>query len=197
MCYEDKKIIEVKADSIDLIMIEEPENHLSATSLRKLLCDISGDGASINRQLILTTHSSKVCSRLDLRNIIAIGDDAATSSLKQLDESTADFFIKCPTDSLLELVLADRVMLVEGTAEYILMDEMFRIVGGKPLNDTGASVISVGGLSFKRYIEIAQHLNKRCVVITDNDGNYAEKVDVKYAIYGNDSNVKICADKKR
>lgn len=44
MCYEDKKIIEVKADSIDLIMIEEPENHLSVTSLRKLLRDISGDG---------------------------------------------------------------------------------------------------------------------------------------------------------
>lgn len=36
---------------------------------------------------------------------------------------------------------------------------------------TGIDVMTVGGVTFKRYLEIAQILQKETAVVTDNDGN--------------------------
>lgn len=42
--------------------------------------------------------------------------------------------------------------------------------GRLPIQD-GIDVMTVGGVTFKRYLEIAQTLNKETAVVTDNDGN--------------------------
>ena len=41
--------------------------------------------------------------------------------------------------------------------------------GRLPIQD-GIDVMTVGGVTFKRYLEIAQTLNKETAVVTDNDG---------------------------
>lgn len=49
------------------------------------------------------------------------------------------------------------------------------------------ALISVGGLSFKRYLNVAKRLNKKVAVITDNDGNYTKNIKDGYADYINDN----------
>ena len=57
------------------------------------------------------------------------------------------------------------------------------------------SIISVDGLSFKRYLEIAETFeNKKVGVITDNDGNYQKNIVEKYQDYRTLSKIKISSD---
>jgi putative ATP-dependent endonuclease of OLD family len=55
-------------------------------------------------------------------------------------------------------------------------------------------VISVSGLAFKRFLEIAKALSLTTAVVTDNDGNYEKRVTDKYADYSESGAILICAD---
>lgn len=63
-----------------------------------------------------------------------------------------------------------------------------------PIHD-GIDVITVRGLSFKRFLEIARITNSDVIVITDNDGDYEKNIKQKYVDYLNVPNIKICYDK--
>jgi putative ATP-dependent endonuclease of OLD family len=54
-------------------------------------------------------------------------------------------------------------------------------------------IISVG-TSFLRFLEIAEKIKKPVVVVTDNDGDFENKVTAKYEPYENCPTIKICAD---
>ena len=67
--------------------------------------------------------------------------------------------------------------------------------GRLPIED-GVDVISVNGLAFLRYLEIAEKLNIITAVVSDNDGNI-EAVRKKYQNYIEDNkkdNIQICID---
>lgn len=155
---------------LHLLMLEEPENHLSHSSLAGLVSSLQAES---NRQMIIATHNSLVASRLDLRNIIMLSTTSAEpASLTNLGETTARFFIKAPDHNLLELVLSKKVILVEGDAEYMLVDKMYGDLYSRSTKDDGIHIISVDGTSFKRYMEVAKLLKTKVAVITDNDRSY-------------------------
>ena len=67
--------------------------------------------------------------------------------------------------------------------------------GRLPIED-GVDVISVNGLAFLRYLEIAEKLNIITAVVSDNDGNI-DAVRKKYQNYIEDNkkdNIQICID---
>ena len=165
---------------IDLLLLEEPENHLSHVNMRKLIQQIA---SSKNKQLFVSTHSNMVCSRLDLRKAIFLNsNNGPPSPLSALSDATANFFMKAPDNNVLELVLSKKVLLVEGDAEFVLMELFYKTVTGTELSASDVHVISVGGTSFKRYLELAEILNIRTAVITDNDGDVAS-CKARYADY--------------
>lgn len=106
--------------------------------------------------------------------------------------------MKAPDNNMLQFVMSPKTILVEGDAEFILMDAMFQKVLGKSLDDAGVDVISVDGKCFKRYVEIAALLNLRVAVITDNDGNNQKNILDNYSGYDNTTfpNVLIKADEE-
>ena len=59
--------------------------------------------------------------------------------------------------------------------------------------ENGRDVITVRGLSFKRFLEIAKILKKETYVITDNDGD-VEQLQKKYEDYKEDDFIHICYD---
>jgi putative ATP-dependent endonuclease of OLD family len=155
---------------IDVLMLEEPENHFSHTNMRALVDEIIGAG---DKQVFVATHSSLIASRLDLRKAILL-DQAGKSParLSGLEPSTADFFCKAPDHHLLEFAMSDRVILVEGDAEFILMDALYRSCSDSTLERDKVHVIAVGGTSFKRYLQLARVLGVRTAVVRDNDGDF-------------------------
>jgi putative ATP-dependent endonuclease of the OLD family len=168
-------------DPIELILIEEPENHLSHVKMKKLLSSLEETSTT---QVVVATHSNSICSRLDLHNASILSPDSTKPiSLKALPQETANFFVKAPDNKVLELVLSKRVVLVEGDAEYILIEAMYENLFGKKLEDSEIYVISVGGTSFKRYMDLAKLLGIKTAVIRDNDGDYKRKCIENYEDY--------------
>ena len=165
--------------ALDVLLLEEPENHLSHTSMSKLINQVEN---AHNNQIIIATHSSLICSRLDLRKSILLNSSAnEPASLSDLTDGTAKFFIKAPNHNILEHVLSEKVILVEGDAEYILMECLYRLTMGHSPAEDGVHIISVGGTSFKRYLEVSKILNIKTAVIRDNDKNYQKHCIENYA----------------
>ncbi|WP_329736853.1 ATP-dependent nuclease [Clostridium phoceensis] len=177
-------------DNIDVVLLEEPENHLSHTNLRKLIELVA---TTQRGQLFVTTHNSLISTRLDLQNVLLIGGttEGHPISLRELQTDTGKFFMKAPVANILEFALSTRAILVEGPSEYMLFERFYKtIVGHRPEEDQ-VHIIDVHGLSFKRYLEIACLLGNRVAVITDNDHDKQKNCIEKYQEYATVTSIEI------
>ncbi len=173
-----KLALETSSES-HLVLIEEPENHLSHSNLNSLIEHISAQRGE--RQLIITTHSSFVLNKLGVESVLLFGR-TKSMTLKDLTAETQDYFLKLPGHDTLRLILADRAILVEGPSDELIVQRAFvRRHGAMPLAK-GVDVIAVSSLAFKRFLEIAQLLGRTVDVVTDNDGNL-DALKQKYANY--------------
>ncbi|MFK8012633.1 MAG: ATP-dependent endonuclease [Marinicellaceae bacterium] len=178
-------------NALDTLLLEEPENHLSHSNMKKLISKIS---ESHHNQIIIATHSSLISTRLDLRKSILLNSNSDKPlKLNELSTSTSKFFMKAPDNNILEFVLSRKVMLVEGDAEYMLIDAMYKRTTGRALEEDEVHIISVGGTSFKRYMELAKTLNIRAAIIRDNDEDYQGKCIDNYVDYIAE-NIKVFSD---
>lgn len=168
----------------NVIAIEEPENHLSHSSLTSMIDLI--EKAQKGKQIILTSHSSRIASGVGLNNVVVLSkDNEQVFSLKDLSASTANLFRKLPTDSLLHFILSKKAILVEGPSELLYMDCFFsRLFPNKSLGQEGISVISVNGLSFFAYAEVGAILGKKIAIVTDNDNKKDKEKSFKQKLLG-------------
>lgn len=176
---------------IDVLLLEEPENHLSHTNMKRLVSRIA---QSDQNQVIITTHSSLISSRLDLRKaklLNSISENIGT--LADIPEDTAKFFIKAPDNNILEFILSSKVILVEGDAEYMLFETLYKSLN-RSIEEDNLHIISVDGLSFKRYLDLAKILKIKVAVIRDNDGDIQQNCIDNYNKY-NEDNIQIFFDK--
>ena len=155
-----------RANGLDVILMEEPENHLSFSTLRKMLQQISDQQE--NSQIIVATHNNMIASRLNLNNVLWITEDGV-KSLKGVKSDVAEFFVRADDNAFLQLLLSKKVFLVEGATEFLLLPMFYQQITGHTIEEDGISVISCNGISYKRYLEIAQATDKRIAVVTDND----------------------------
>ena len=166
---------------IDTVLIEEPENHLSHIKMLELIDLIRN---ADNRQIFISTHSDLIATRLNLKKCLLFNSASFdVVSLTALPDDTAKFFMKAPDNNMLQFVLSKKTILVEGDAEFILMEAMFKRTLDKELSISGVGVIAVDGKCFKRYLEIAKVLHNKVAVITDNDRDYADNIMNNYSDY--------------
>lgn len=102
--------------------------------------------------------------------------------------------MKNTSNNILNFILSKKVILVEGSAEYILLEKFYEMNNNSKPEEDNVSIISVSGLSFERYLEVAKELKIKVAVITDSDGNYKEKITNKYKDYEKIDNISIYAD---
>ena len=151
----------------EVITIEEPENHLSHTTLRKMINDIRENHE--NKQLIVTTHNSLIVTSLGLKNVIWINNNKGTSFV-DIPKAVADYFAKLDNSNLLQFLLSEKSILVEGATEYLMLPELYKAIYPESnFQEEKIDIISCDGLSYKRYLEIAKQTNHKVAVITDND----------------------------
>lgn len=182
-----------KAKQASIILLEEPENHLSHTKLNQLIRDIRTENEE--KQILISTHSSFVANKLGLDHLILL-NNRKTVRLKDLKKDTKDFFEKLSGYDTLRLILCKKAILVEGDSDELVVQKAFMDANeGKLPIELGIDVISVG-TSFLRFLEIATKIDKKVSVVTDNDGNVAA-LQKKYADYlgaNVKSNIQICFD---
>lgn len=180
-----------KEKNLDTVLIEEPENHLSHINMKKLILKIN---ETKEKQLFISTHSNMISSRLDLRKSILLNSNSELPiKLQNLPEGTAKYFIKAPDNNILDFILSKKVILVEGDAEFILMESFYRKATGTELSQSEIHILSVDGTSFKRYLDIAKQLKIKTAVIRDNDGNFQTKCVDHFSEY-QDAFIKVFSD---
>lgn len=171
-----------KSKEANLILLEEPENHLTHSKLNQLTNNIKEEHQ--DKQIIISTHSSFVANKMGLDNLILL-NDSKTIRLNDLKLETKSFFEKIAGYDTLRLILCKKAILVEGDSDELVLQKAYMLEnsGKLPIED-GIDVISVG-TSFLRFLEIADKIDKPVVVVTDNDGD-VEAVREKYKNYLDD-----------
>jgi putative ATP-dependent endonuclease of OLD family len=171
--------IKNSAEQINLVLMEEPENNLSYSNMAKLIQRIY---ESQDKQIFISTHSSYVANKLDLGKLLLVRAGAVYAFIG-LNSDTISYFKKLPGYDTLRLVLANRVILVEGpTEELVIQKAYFDEYGRLPSADS-IDIITVNALAFKRYCDIALLMNKPISIVTDNDGDIEAHINKKYEGY--------------
>lgn len=168
----------------NVVLIEEPENHLSYSNLNSLLKTIQENNS--NRQVIITTHSSFVANKLGLRNLFFIRDKKV-SCFNDVDEDTQEYFQKLAGYETLRVIISNKTILVEGPSDELIVQKAYQITHNNhlPIED-GIDVISVKGLQAKRFLKLAKDLPIKIAVVTDNDGDYDKNITEKYKYFMSD-----------
>ncbi|WP_250634456.1 ATP-dependent nuclease [Pinirhizobacter soli] len=151
----------------NVVMVEEPENHLSHTTLTTLLSRIESliDG----QQLFITTHSSFVLNRLGLDSLFLLGEGGARK-VTELDPLTVEYFQKLPGYDTLRMALAKKIVLVEGPSDEMVFERIFTDMYGKRPMAFGIDVMSMRGLALKRCLDLCAALDRPVAALRDNDG---------------------------
>lgn len=172
-------------EAAHVVLIEEPENHLSFSTLNMLISKVANKCKG--KQVLVTTHSSYVLNKLGLDSLILINRDS-TFRMSGLSPTTEEYFKKLSGYDTLRLVLAREVILVEGPSDELVVQRAYRDAhGGRMPIDDGIDVINVRGLSAQRFLDLAIPLKRRCRVVTDNDGQPHEEVEATFAQYAAES----------
>lgn len=179
------------AQESQVILLEEPESHLSFSKLNQLIKAI--EEKYDKKQIIISTHSSFVANKLGLENLLLLNDHKIT---KITELSSTDFFKKISGYDTLRLILCKKAILVEGDSDELVVQKAYMKQHNNHLPiENGVDVISVG-TSFLRFLELAVALNLKVDVVTDNDGDISA-IEKKYANYikeNKKNNIKICYD---
>lgn len=180
-----------QVQNASIILLEEPESHLSFSKLNQLISSIESKYG--NKQIIISTHSSFVANKLGLENLLLL-DNHNIVTIAKLD--SAEFFKRIAGYDTLRLILCKKAILVEGDSDELVVQKAYMCNnnGRLPIQD-GIDVISVG-TSFLRFLELASILNKKVSVVTDNDGD-PNALKTKYSDYLGDNkqpNINICYD---
>lgn len=180
------------AQNSQLILLEEPESHLSYSKLNQLIKAIKAKNK--DKQIIVSTHSSFVANKLGLENLLLI-KNLKVARINEL--SSADFFKKVSGYDTLRLILCEKAILVEGASDELIVQKAYQSLYNNhlPIEDQ-VDVISVG-TSFLRFLEIADVLDLKVSVVTDNDGDVValEEKYVDYIHNNKKENITICYDK--
>lgn len=186
---------ETPAD-INVLFIEEPEAHthpqmqyVFIKNIKNMLKEssiINGD-VRINLQTIMTTHSSKIVSESEFNDIKYFikenknDGQVISKNLKNLEieyqkegENSYKFLKQYLTLNRSEIFFADKVILIEGDTERILLPAMMKKIDQEnkenilPMLSQNISIIEVGNYS-KIYSKFIEFIGIKTLIITDID----------------------------
>ena len=179
-----KLALQNKSHDIDLVMMEEPENHLSHTNLNKLVHYV--DSQRGDKQLFLTTHSSHVLNKLSIDKICLV--QSGYKRLHELDPAVVKTLKRLPGYDTLRVALSRKVILVEGPSDELVLKKIYLRKYNRLPEQDGIDIIVVRGVGFKTFIEVGKAIGTMIHVLRDNDGDYDGNVvqgRLEYAAFPN------------
>lgn len=183
------KLTEVqKGRDFKILCLEEPEAHLHPAMQYKLFKYLKNldKKNELNQQIFVTTHSSNISAVAGIDNMFMLsyergeeGSDCHQQSLeeqfKDADGKTEKNDAKQHLSKFLDvtrsdMLFADKVILVEGIAEKLLMP-IFMDACGCSYEDEHISIVEIGGKHFEHFVELfnGNAVNKKVLCITDRD----------------------------
>jgi len=174
-----------KWSGLRLGLIEELEAHLHPQAQMQIIEALQNEE---NIQLILTTHSPNIGSKIKLENLILCSNNNAFplgSDYTEFDPDNYKFLERFLDTTKANLFFAKGVILVEGWAEEILIPSFAKKLKSqgiisKDLTEAGVSIVNIGNTAFLHYSLIfirkySPELDMPVSIITDVDIRDYEK----------------------
>ena len=140
-------------EGLRLGLIEELEAHLHPQAQMQVIETLQKQNKV---QLIITTHSPNLASKIKLENLIICNGNNTFPMGKdytELNEDSYVFLEKFLDVTKSNLFFAKGVILVEGWAEEILIPSLAKAIG-IDLTAKGVSVVNIGNVGFDHYSKI-------------------------------------------
>ena len=159
-----------------LALIEELEAHLHPQAQLRLISYLQNEYSENDVQIILSTHSPILASKINLKNLILMKNGYGydlTEGKTGLQKGDYLFLQRFLDSTKANLFFAKGIIMVEGDAENILVPVVAEILG-YPLEKHGISIVNVGSTAFLRYSHIMVRADGSTIgipvsVITDCD----------------------------
>jgi predicted ATP-dependent endonuclease of OLD family len=186
--------------SFKVLLIEEPEAHLHPQFQIRLLKYLEKQADCRNVQVIITTHSPVLASAASVDALVHVSRKPTTDGYTYtavrlekcgLPEPSKRFLSRWLDVTKSTLLFARGVILVEGIAEAMLLPELAKRILKtynkkqeepakrlpESLEDAGVSVINIGGVYFRHFMQLFCNVNGtsgenvpvRCSGATDKD----------------------------
>ncbi|MEN5379084.1 ATP-dependent nuclease [Sphingobacterium kitahiroshimense] len=167
-------------DGLRLGLIEEIEAHLHPQVQLQVVETLKSH--SMDMQLIFTTHSPNIGSKIPLENLIMCHQGMAFPlghTFTKLEKDDYKFLEIFLDTTKANLFFSKGIILVEGWAEEILVPVIATAIGIN-LTECGVSIINVGSTAYLRFAKIFQRkvaplINIPVAIITDVDIRTYEK----------------------
>ena len=182
------KLTEIrKGKDFRILCLEEPEAHLHPAmqyKLFKFLRKLDEDN-KLNQQIFVTTHSSNISAVAGLDNMFMLdycrSDEGSECCQQSLEEHFSDktdskrHLAKFLDVTRSDMLFADKVILVEGIAEKLLLP-LFMEKCNLSYEDYHISIVEIGGKHFEHFIELfnGNAVTKKVLCITDCDFPWIE-----------------------
>lgn len=175
---------------LHLVLIEEPEAHLHAQVQQVFMKkaydvlrnhELLGNSKKFITQMVVSTHSSHIAHEVDFahlryfqkkpaldENEIPYAEVKNLSEVFGNEDQTSKFVTRYLKATHCDLFFADAVIIVEGTAERILMPQFIH-QNYSELDSRYITILDIGGSHAHRFRSLIEILGISTLIITDID----------------------------
>lgn len=164
------KYLYKKEDTLNIILVEEPENHLYPQMQRAFSNLIDELGFN---QIITTTHSPYYLTYNKVKEIIKLNknNNKITYKMSKITDELRQNYGFILNDYFSEMLFYDQVLLVEGSSELYFYNRL-KIEDNdfnKYCTKNNFGIFSVNGIDFSPYYNFLSNLGIKVKIKTDND----------------------------
>lgn len=196
----DGKYMGSNAKVFPMLVIEEPEVHLHPTMQDKFIKFLNKNIEQKKvKQVFITTHSTFITAAVQLDDLICLYRDGNKAHIaypgrtfwedtegKQINEISKKYVQRFLDATKSNMLFAERIILVEGIAEQLLIPILAEYMGTS-LADNHVAVLQVGGRYFEHFLRLFDQknptaINRKIACITDIDP-VRKKKNVKGVVF--------------
>ncbi|WP_342333152.1 AAA family ATPase [Pedobacter sp. FW305-3-2-15-E-R2A2] len=177
-----------------VLAIEEPEAHLHPSMQYKFLKFLKENKSQRKvRQVFVTTHSTQITSAVSLDEIICLHNEKGVISAgypgkvfpaTPKGEEAKAYVQRFLDATRSDMLFAQKIILVEGLAEELLMPTLAKYCG-RQLDDHHIAIVPVGGRFFDHFLYLFDTTNpyaipKKVVCLKDRDPERKEATEIHF-----------------
>lgn len=190
-----RELLENRIEPLHLVLLEEPEAHLHVQVQQvfiKKAYDVLTNNqflkehSNFRTQLVISSHSSHIAREMEFKDlryfkrlpatkdcIVPVSKVINLSGVFGEDNETTRFITRYLRTTHCDLFFADAAILVEGSAEYMLLPHFIRNKY-KELNQRYITVLEINGRHSQRLKPLIEKMCLPTLIITDIDSGSPE-----------------------